>query len=196
MIAYLEGTVLESSDTLTILKVGHIAYEVHLTRTAWDSNLSRGVECSAYILHHHDSNGVPSLFAFGTFAERQLTQVLIDVQGVGAKLASRLVQSAGSTALVNAILTKDKERLRTFTKGLGDRTAINIVNHFAVKPGDLSAFQAASGSLSTNRVGSAVRALVVIGHTVDAGTIAKLAEANPGADDKGLAELYLRGLAK
>ena len=123
MISYLTGKLLShTSDGATILVSG-VGYDVI---GLWLGRQTLGSELSLYTYHYLENQTIPRLIGCQTKEGRDLLIELISVNGVGPKLAGKILDAATPSAIKTAITTSDLDFL-THIKGLGKKTAQKII---------------------------------------------------------------------
>ena len=121
MIASLKGELIQKSPDKVIVDVNGVGYEVFLSSASLQKMPIAGEEV---FLHIHTSVREDSLtlFGFADMEEKEMFQLLINVSGVGPKLALTILSGIRPDALSRAISTKDIGRLTTVS-GVGKKTA-------------------------------------------------------------------------
>lgn len=123
MLAYLTGTILETTATGAIILVGGLGYEVS---GRWLATLPVGEHVTCYTYEYLENQSLRRLVACQDLASRNLLITLLSVPGVGPKLAGRILDTLGRTRLTQAITDSDLTVLGT-VKGLGKKTAQKII---------------------------------------------------------------------
>jgi Holliday junction DNA helicase RuvA len=121
MIGYLKGQLLEvSSGAWTVVNSG-VGYLVHVPKSVdyETRTTSEGVEL---FVHTHVREDALDLYGFLSRAEKELFLTFLSMNGVGPKLALSLLSNASPSALLDALLSGDKEAL-TGIPGIGKKTA-------------------------------------------------------------------------
>lgn len=123
MIAYLSGQLLHHTGGGAVILAGGIGYEViglWLGRQALGSNLE------VFTYHYLENQSIPRLIGCQTKEGRDLLVELLTVNGVGPKLAGKILDAAAPAAIKSAITSADLDFL-THIKGLGKKTAQKII---------------------------------------------------------------------
>ena len=124
MIAYLKGRVLTLTAETAIVEVNGIGYEVYCSGGAFKKAVvGELVELYTYLQIKEDG---ATLFAFANPREKQVFLKLIEVSGVGPKLAIAVLTGLSADEFATAVATADVKRLSA-VKGLGKKTAEKIV---------------------------------------------------------------------
>lgn len=123
MIAYLSGTLLAHTGEGAIISVNGLGYEVI---GLWLGRIQVASAVELYTYHYLENQTIPRLVGCQSAAARSLLLELISVNGVGPKLAGKILDAGSISALKNAITSADLGYL-THIKGLGKKTAQKII---------------------------------------------------------------------
>lgn len=123
MISYLSGTLLYHTEGGAVILVGGVGYEVI---GLWLGRHTLGSDLTLYTYHYIENESLPRLIGCPTKEGRDLLVELITVNGVGPKMASRILDAASVPAIKAAITSGDLDFL-THIKGLGKKTAQKII---------------------------------------------------------------------
>ena len=116
MIARLTGELAESSCTACVIDAGGVGYDVSIPLSTFDKLPHPGERVRLYI-HTQVREDAITLFGFATQEERELFRYLINVSGIGGKLALSVLSTMPVSAFCAAIATN----------GIGKRTAERLV---------------------------------------------------------------------
>ena len=105
MIAFLRGRVLESDAESAVLDVAGVGYQVLVSAGTAGALPAVGAETSLYVHTHFVKDEPLRLYGFADAGERRLFQTLIDVQGVGPRVALAILAGLEPSELVRAIAT-------------------------------------------------------------------------------------------
>jgi Holliday junction DNA helicase RuvA len=189
MIAHVTGTVTGREGDILVVDVGGVGYELTATLTALSrSDPGTTVTVPTYL---HVREDAMQLFGFASDAERRIFRLLLNVNGVGPKLALAVVSAHEPERIESAVLLGDFALLSSVS-GVGRKTAERICLDLKDKiagagggPGDV----VAAATVDPHR--EARDALVALGYTViDAE--AALQDADGSTEDRvkaGLAAL-------
>jgi Holliday junction DNA helicase RuvA len=122
VIAFLRGRVLDSDAESAVVDVGGVGYQVFVSAATAGALPPVGAEVSLYVHSHFVKDEPLRLYGFADAPERRLFQTLIDVQGVGPRVALAILAGLDPPELVRAIATGDIARL-TQVKGVGRKIA-------------------------------------------------------------------------
>ena len=123
MIAHVTGTVTGREGDILVVDVNGVGYEVTATFTA----LSRSEPGSTVTVptYLHVREDVMQLFGFASEAERRIFRLLLNVNGVGPKLALAIVSAQDPERIESAVLLGDVALLSSVS-GVGKKTAEQI----------------------------------------------------------------------
>ena len=160
MIYYLKGVVQELTPTYAVVEVGGVGYYVSVSLNT-SQKLQQGRECVLYTqqIIREDAH---LLFGFYEKAEKEMFNLLISVNGVGAVSAMILLSSLDLAEISRAILSGNSGVLQK-VKGIGAKTAERIIIDLRDK---VQKFEFAEGEtpLMDNKVKEeALSALEVLG---------------------------------
>lgn len=160
MIYYLKGVVQELTPTYAVVEVGGVGYYVSVSLNT-SQKLQQGRECLLYTqqIIREDAH---LLFGFYEKAEKEMFNLLISVNGVGAVSAMILLSSLDLVEISQAILSGNSGVLQK-VKGIGAKTAERIIIDLRDK---VQKFEFAEGEtpLMDNKVKEeALSALEVLG---------------------------------
>lgn len=125
MIARLRGRLLEKHPTRVIVDVNGVGYDVHVPLSSFSAIGEVGAELTLRI-HTHVREDALQLFGFVSALELTLFERLIDVSGIGPRLALAVLSGISPSELTDAISRGDVARL-TAVPGIGRKTAERIV---------------------------------------------------------------------
>jgi Holliday junction DNA helicase RuvA len=163
MIAWLQGILADKAADRVVVNVNGVGYEVSIPFSTYYELGDVGAAVSLRIYTHVREDAL-SLFGFLTEKEKRLFTMLIQVAGVGPRLAVATLSGLPADELVKAVCHGDIVRLSSIP-GIGKKTAERIVLELRDKLG--TAFpeaQTAGGAVPTGGVqGDVVSALVNLG---------------------------------
>jgi len=125
MIAYLSGTLLEKNLKDVVLLVGGVGYKVFLPLSQFSKlgNVGETVNLRIHTLVKEDAI---ALYGFLDAQSQLLFEQLIQVSGIGPKLALAMLSGIESSALMSALRSGDHLSL-TRIPGIGAKTAARLV---------------------------------------------------------------------
>ena len=166
MITFLEGVLADKDPTRVVLNVGGVGYEVFIPLSSYDRLPAEGVACKI-LTYDHVREDIHSLYGFLTADERRMFLMLLNVNGIGPKLAMTALSGLSIRDLKAAIAQADVKRLSSIS-GIGKKTAERIVVELRDKLGAGEAMEAitAKGETTPDRVRArdAILALISLGY--------------------------------
>ncbi|NAW51473.1 Holliday junction branch migration protein RuvA [Elizabethkingia argentiflava] len=195
MINFLRGKVYELAPTYVIIDVNGIGYYVGISLQT-SQKLSSGQDVFLYIqqIFREDAQ---LLFGFSTLTEKEVFNLLISVNGVGAVSALILLSSLEVYDIANAILNKNSLVLQKI-KGIGAKTAERIIVDLRDKMQKYSDVgEASSWAITDNKTKEeALSALEVlgIGRKASEKIADKILKADPGINVENLVKQILKNI--
>ncbi|MGI8563268.1 MAG: Holliday junction branch migration protein RuvA [Candidatus Dormibacter sp.] len=127
MIGHLRGRVIRAAQDQVVLDVGGVGYLVSLPASARESVPAVGArEEAALHIHTVVREDQLALYGFASAEDLELFQMLIQVDGVGPKVALAILSVASRDVLKRAILADDVAPIRR-ASGVGARTAQKVI---------------------------------------------------------------------
>ena len=122
MFEYIIGKVTGQESNYIILDNNSIGYKIY---TASPYSFNEGEEYKVYLYQHirEDEN---TLFGFKTLEDRNLFLKLIDVKGLGPKMALPMLATGSTSGIIDAIERENILYLKKFPK-IGDKVARQII---------------------------------------------------------------------
>lgn len=168
MIAYVKGILVEKKPSLLIVDVGGIGYEVFVSLNTFDRLPASGSECQL-LTYHHIREDTQILFGFIDEKEKRMFELLLNVNGVGAKTALSILSGLTVSELAMCISENNVKRIST-VHGIGKKTAERIVIELRDKINPFEAL-ASSGDADSGQdntmIRDAVMALASLGFAQD-----------------------------
>lgn len=142
MIALLTGLIAHKSPDHIILDVHGVGYRVHIPFSTYYELPEEGGTATLHI-HTSVREDAILLYGFRTRLEKSFFQLLINVSGVGPKLARDILSNIQPGPLAQALAQGDLAKLSTIP-GIGKKTAERLVLELKDKVGkmDLSSLPA------------------------------------------------------
>ena len=125
MIAQLSGRLLRKSPQAVVIDVSGVGYRAYIPVSTFYRLGEEGGPVSLRI-HTHVREDSLALFGFASAAEHDLFERLIDVNGVGPRLAVSILSGIEADDLVEALRSSDVARLVRIP-GVGRKTAERLV---------------------------------------------------------------------
>jgi Holliday junction DNA helicase RuvA len=125
VIAHLTGRLLQKAPQAVVIDVGGVGYRAFIPVSTFYRLGEEGSEVSLRI-HTHVREDSLALYGFASPAEHALFERLIDVAGVGPRLAVNILSGIEADDLVEALRSSDVARL-VRVPGVGRKTAERLV---------------------------------------------------------------------
>lgn len=125
MIAHLTGRILRKSPQEVVVDVSGVGYRVVIPLSTFYRLGETGDE-ARLLVHTHVREDALLLFGFLTGDEQLIFERLIEVSGVGPKLAVNILSGIEASELAEALRSSDLARL-TRVPGVGRKTAERLV---------------------------------------------------------------------
>ncbi|OIO48186.1 MAG: Holliday junction DNA helicase RuvA [Parcubacteria group bacterium CG1_02_40_25] len=125
MISYLQGKILQKNDKAVILLAGSIGWQVFCNQHTLDKIKQNGELVKLYTFLSVQEYQM-SLFGFLDHQELELFEKLIQVNGVGPRMALNVLDCANWSAVEQAIASSD-EKFLCQAKGVGQKLAQKII---------------------------------------------------------------------
>ena len=125
MIARLQGIVIESDYNNCIVDVNGVGYDVQIPLSTFEKLPRPGGETVLWISTQVREDAI-TLFGFAGKDEKKLFENLLEVSGIGGKLALAILSGMPLGSLCNAIVNGDIKLLSKIS-GVGKRTAERLV---------------------------------------------------------------------
>ena len=164
MFAKLKGILDSTDDDTAIIDVNGVGYLVSASRSTLSRLGAPGSAVSVHIETHVREDRI-ALYAFASLSERDWFRQLLNVQGVGPKVALAVLSALPPDTLATALAAGDAKAL-TRADGVGPKLAARIVSELKGKVGalEMSAPVAAVAAVPAGAVADAVSALINLGY--------------------------------
>lgn len=163
MIAAITGVVSEKSAGQLIVDVSGVGYGLFVTPE--DYSLKTGEKIKLYV-HEHIRENNYDLYGFSQVETKQLFEQLLDVNGVGPKMALAIL-STGSGEQVRGAIANAEVKFLQGAPGVGKRVAERIVVDLKDKVGLVSSEKGMEAMLSASGAhDEAAQALTALGYTI------------------------------
>lgn len=166
MIAYLEGIIKSRGTDHVVVSVQGVGYQVFVTPSSI-AQLPASIDSKIqFHIHTHVREDQITLYGFLTAHELQIFQRLLNVQGIGPKLALTVLAGLAPQDFVSAVVNDDLVRLNAIP-GIGKKTAERIVLDLKdrlIKDGMVTLPSIAGGTSVSGVRGDAISALINLGY--------------------------------
>ncbi|PIZ63771.1 Holliday junction branch migration protein RuvA [Candidatus Saccharibacteria bacterium CG_4_10_14_0_2_um_filter_52_9] len=166
MIATLSGVVSEKLEDVVVLEVQGVGYGLNVTAEDY-GRLASSEEAKVYVYEHIREQGY-DLFGFLTRDTKSLFEQLLEVSGVGPKMALNMLSIGSGRDVRQAIASGDTKFIQR-ANGVGKRVAERVVVELKDKVGLVGVDLESTGMLQGDNTAlkdEAVEALVALGYTV------------------------------
>lgn len=196
MIGQLTGTLAAVAPERVVVDVGGVGYQVSISLATYYELEKAGAEGRVRLfVHTHVREDQIALFGFWTEREKEIFERLIEVSGIGPRLAQVVLSGMPPEDLASALAAGDVARL-TRIPGVGKKTAERMVVELRDKVAALAAeVPAAASGASDDEL---VAALVNLGYKPAAAekAVGETRKAAPEAAFHELLRLALRRLSR
>lgn len=124
MIAYLKGKLIKKASNQVILDIGGVGYCAWIPLSTYLKLGDFNDTVSLHIYTHVTDNSL-ALYGFHSEEERELFLKLINISGIGPKIALNILSGIESSDLEDAIRRSDVARI-SLIPGIGKKTAMRI----------------------------------------------------------------------
>ncbi|MBE6386793.1 MAG: Holliday junction branch migration protein RuvA [Lentisphaeria bacterium] len=166
MIGSLNGIIDESSFSQCLIDVNGVGYEVEIPLSTFDKLPLPGNRAKLFI-HTQVREDAITLFGFSTTEERELFRTLINISGIGGKLALNILGAMPVQNFCAAVSNGDVKAL-SLINGIGKRTAERIIVELKGKLPETSTGGASLPAMSSANTSDAALALEKLGFKRDA----------------------------
>lgn len=198
MYAFISGTIdyIDPSGLVVVDNNG-IGYNVNVSLNTLADIGTKGDKVKLYTYTHIKEDAF-SLFGFLTNNEKNMFVKLIDINGVGPKMALGILSGITTTALAMAVANNDVKSLSSI-KGVGKKTAERIILELKEKVDFASSdFAGAAKNInisSSKEINDAIEALVALGISKNDAIRAVQKASETAKDTNAIITLALRSMA-
>ena len=162
MIASLQGILESAGNDWAIVNVNGIGFLVHAPTSTLSALGAPGRKVKLYTQLQVREDGV-ALHGFASPDELRLFQILIDVPGLGPKLAMSMLSAMNVEQLTTAIATNNTDLLRTIP-GIGKKISERLVLELRDKIG--TGWVAVPATLAAQENAEVISVLTSLGYSV------------------------------
>ncbi|RCW43777.1 MULTISPECIES: Holliday junction branch migration protein RuvA [unclassified Halanaerobium] len=123
MIGYLRGEIIHLEMETVILKINGIGFEIELAGFTKLPSLGEKIEIFIYTYVREDAL---KLFGFPKKSDKELFEILINVNGIGPRAALNIINSMPTDRFISAILQENQAILKEIS-GIGPKTAQRLI---------------------------------------------------------------------
>jgi Holliday junction DNA helicase RuvA len=124
MIAYLKGQLIQKTPQSVVVDIGGVGYCASIPLSTYFKLGEENSPVELHIYTHLTDNSL-ALFGFSTREEKDLFLKLINISGIGPRLALNVLSGIGPAELEEAVQQSDIARI-TLIPGIGKKTAMRI----------------------------------------------------------------------
>ena len=161
MYSYISGKIVGKTASGIVVENNGIGYDIGVSgNTLYDVDLGEVAKIYTYLYVREDEM---SLYGFSREEEKKLFLRLIDISGLGPKMAMQILGGYDLKTLTVAIASGDVKTLCKI-KGLGKKTAeLIVLNLREVAAEDISGVNELGGGIAGDDIADAVNALESLG---------------------------------
>jgi Holliday junction DNA helicase RuvA len=126
MIGRLTGRIAACEPGTVLIDVGGVGYSLQIPLSTYYHLAGRSDGTVSLHVHTHVREDALVLFGFATGAERAAFERLVQISGVGPRMALAVLSGIGVDELERAVLDGDRDRLQRIP-GIGRKTAERIL---------------------------------------------------------------------
>lgn len=164
MISHIKGRLAEAALTEAVIDVGGVGYRAFIPMSTFDK-LPRPGEEATLLTHMHVREDSIQLYGFATKQELRIFELLITVNGIGAKTALNILSSMNIPAFCAALASADVKSLKKIN-GVGPKTAERMIVELREKIKSVApetAFASGSPAAHSREIEDALLALEQLG---------------------------------
>lgn len=199
MIAYITGKLAFKSPDTVVVETGGFGCEIFVPLSTFSGLPEVGVVVTLLTCFFIRDDTI-RVYGFLTTEEKEIFKLLLDVTGIGPKLARSILSGSSVGSIVRAISGEDLSAL-TALPGVGKKTAGRILVELKDKVADIQAarggeLEAGAGSAVRGHVADVISALRNLGYKgVQAEQAAKKASEELVETEAGFEVLFKRALS-
>ena len=165
MFAFLSGIIEEKANNIAVINCNGVGFEINVSETTIFElpNVGELATIHTYMAVREDAI---TLFGFASKEEKNTFLKLINVSGIGGKMAIGILSAMPVSDLIDAIVTENIKLLSSI-KGLGKKTAERLVVELKNSFDDLqlSMLNSSNKAVISSCVEEAIDTLVAMGLT-------------------------------
>lgn len=198
MYAFISGTIdYIDPNGLVVVDNNGIGYNINVSLNTLSELPAKGERTKLYTYTHIKEDAF-SLFGFLSNNEKNMFIKLIDINGVGPKMALGILSGITTTALAMAIANNDVKSLSSI-KGVGKKTAERIILELKekvdIESSDFASVAKSINISSSKEINDAIEALVALGISKNDAIKAVQKASETAKDTNAIITLALRSMA-
>ncbi len=166
MISFVRGTLVNTGPDYVVVDVAGVGYKVFVPTPAVGILAGKKEEVIVYTYLHVREDAM-QLFGFIQDSDRELFEQLIQVSGIGPRVALAVLSSITPAALIQAVI-HEQTNVLTQIPGIGKKMAQRIIIELKDKLGKLTASKDRDPdpitALLPDSAGEALEALIALGY--------------------------------
>ena len=129
MFSYIKGKIKSINEQSIILENNNLGFEIFVPET---SNFIKNQETELFLYLNWNQEQGPSLFGFGTEAEKNIFLLIISCSGIGPKMGINILSQISPEQFLEAIQSNDTKILSSIN-GIGPKKAEQIIFNLSSK---------------------------------------------------------------
>lgn len=125
MIYHLEGIVDFTGKNLIVIDVNGVGYGAFVPERMLEKGIRPGDTCKLYTYTHVREDEL-AIYGFDSAADREIFKMIIQVSGIGPKIALSILSVLPAERFARAVLNEDSSTLLKIS-GIGKKTAQRII---------------------------------------------------------------------
>jgi len=166
MITYIKGTLIDKKPTTAIVEVNGIGFEIFIPVSSYDRLPETGKQCTL-LTYEYIREDARLLYGFVTEKERNMFKKLMEVSGIGPKLALSILSGLSVREIILAIVEGNIKQLSQIS-GIGRKTAERITVELKDRLDESeileSKAQESVTTMEASKARDAVMALIALGY--------------------------------
>jgi Holliday junction DNA helicase RuvA len=191
MFAYISGKLTQKEPTAVVIDANGVGYLINIPLSTYSALPAPG-QPAKLLIYFHVREDIQALYGFATREEKELFLLLINITGIGPKMAITILSGANPDQFRKRILEGDVKAL-TLIPGIGLKTAKRIIVELGEKLGRTDLLVTEDSMPMTNEAQSneALKALMSLGYRRSE-ALAALRKAVQELGDSASVEKYIK----
>lgn len=137
MFAYISGKLVQKEPTSIVIDANGIGYLINIPLSTYSALPANG-QPAKVLIYYHVREDIQALYGFATREEKEMFLLLINITGIGPKMAITILSGASPEQFKKRVLDGDVKAL-TLIPGIGLKTAKRIIVELGEKLGKTEA---------------------------------------------------------
>ncbi|HKM39581.1 MAG TPA: Holliday junction branch migration protein RuvA [bacterium] len=125
MFEYIRGTLVGKTPDIAVVEVNGLGFAISITANAFREIPLVGEVCELYTYLHVREDNL-ALFGFSSLLERSVFMLLLEVGGIGPRIAKAVLSTFTASSFIQAVSNEDMLALQRVS-GVGKKTAQRII---------------------------------------------------------------------